>query len=85
MTDKVELSRDQLEDLTADVTKNVLSRMGFDVDDPKEMRKDMAHLRRWRVSVDKVGHVGIVSAVGVFVSGVLAALWVGINAMMGRA
>lgn len=79
--ESINITRDQIEDITADVTKNVLARLGFDVDDPKEMRKDMAHLRLWRVSVQKVSVVGWGTAIATVVSGVIAAAWLGFNQM----
>jgi hypothetical protein len=36
-----------------------LSMLGFDLDNKPEMRADMAHLRRWRKSVDQAGSFGL--------------------------
>lgn len=81
---QIVMTRDQLEEVVEDVTKNLLSRMGFEVDNMAEVRKDTAHLRRWRLSVDKVGNVGLGAAVTTIVSGVLAAIWIGFSHFVGR-
>lgn len=86
MMDKetITMTRDELEDLNAEVTKNVLSRLGFDVDNPKEVRADLEHLRRWRVSVNKVSTIGMGAAITTIVSGLLAAVWIGVSHLIGQ-
>jgi len=61
-----------------------LGLLGFDVDDKTEMRADMAHLRRWRKSVDQAGSFGLKAFVTIACTGLAGALWLGIKAMLGR-
>jgi hypothetical protein len=48
------------------------------------MRADMAHLRRWRRSVDQAGSFGIKALVTIACTGVAGAIWIGIKTMLGR-
>ncbi|AKQ75793.1 hypothetical protein FDH82_gp03 [Roseobacter phage RDJL Phi 2] len=48
----------------------------------EEFKSDMMHLRKWRVAMDGVQNKGILAVVGLAVSGVGAALWLGFQAML---
>ena len=37
--------------------------------DDEEFKKDLAHVRRWRKSVEEVSNVGIKTAVGILITG----------------
>ena len=58
--------------------------LGFDLDNKPEMRADMAHLRRWRRSVDQAGSFGIKALVTIACTGIAGAIWLGIKTMLGR-
>jgi hypothetical protein len=49
-----------------------------------EFNADLLHVRRWRKSMENVQSKGILTAVGVLVSGALAALWLGIKSALGN-
>ena len=58
--------------------RELLLAMGVDASDPKaliEMQKDFAHNRRWRESAETVRNHGLKVAVGIFVSGILGAVY----------
>ena len=61
-----------------------LSMLGFDLDNKPEMRADMAHLRRWRKSVDQAGSFGLKAFVTIACTGLAGALCLGIKAMLGK-
>lgn len=48
----------------------------------EEFKKDLAHVRRWRQSVDKVSDVGIRTAIGVIVTGFLGFLLFALKALI---
>lgn len=62
----------------------ILTSFGMDDDDRKEIRADFAHLRRWRKSVERVESVGWTAAITFIATGLLAALWLGIKASIGK-
>jgi hypothetical protein len=61
-----------------------LALLGFDLDDKPEMRADMAHLRRWRKSVDQAGSFGLKAFVTLACTGIAGAIWLGLKSMLGR-
>lgn len=48
-----------------------------------DFQADLMHLRKWRLSVESVQSKGLITMVGILVSGAAAALWMGIKAMVG--
>ncbi len=61
-----------------------LGLLGFDVDDRAEMRADLAHLRRWRRSVDQAGSFGLRAFITIACTGLAGAIWLGIKSMLGK-
>jgi hypothetical protein len=59
--------------------REMLTALGVDEEDPIEMQKDLAHLRRWRRSVEAVERRSIVTITGILVTGVVGALFIGIR------
>lgn len=58
---------------------NFLLRIGVEADDPIEMQKDFAHLRKWRKSNEAITLKVLLVAIGTVVSGTLAAVWMGLR------
>lgn len=58
--------------------QQTLLTMGIDTSDPAEMQRDFQHLRAWRESVETVKRQGLITAVGVIVTGVIGGivLWI---------
>lgn len=73
----------QIASATAEeAVRKTLLVMGVDISDPKaiqEMQYDMAHVRRWRKSVETVQRQSLVAAIGIIVSGVAGAIWMYIS------
>src|SRR5690348_13183738 len=82
-----------------EAVKETLLTIGLDVSDPLRAQegfvvvrrilldegfvKDMAHLRKWRLSVEQVETKGIIAAVGVAVSGIAVLIWIGFKTKLG--
>ena len=64
--------------------EKVLAKYGIDTSDPIESQADMDHLRRWRKAVNSAATTGFVATIGILVSGLLAATWLGIQMMFGK-
>lgn len=47
-------------------------------------QRDMMHLRRWRKAMDGIQNKGILTVVSILFSGICAALWLGLQALLGR-
>lgn len=62
---------------------NTFLHLGYDIADREQVRalkRDLAHLRRWRDATDTVSKQGLTAAVTVLVTCVLGAIWLGIQA-----
>jgi len=49
-----------------------------------EYRADMVHLRRWRTAIDGIGKMGATATITILLSGIAAALWMGIKEILKR-
>ena len=47
-----------------------------------EFQADLMHLRKWRLSVESVQSKGLLTVVGIIVSGATAALWLGFRSIV---
>ena len=56
--------------------------LGLDVSDPIELQKDMAFVRDLRRGSDAVKTKGILVVVGLFVTGIVGAIWLGLKAAL---
>jgi hypothetical protein len=55
-----------------------VSRMAADA----EFRKDLEHVRAWRVSMDEIKSKGILAAMTIVFTGLLTAIWLGIKQLI---
>jgi serine protease inhibitor len=80
------MTKDEIKQLITETSKATVSEtlrgLGIDADNPLETQKDFQSLHDWRVSIEKIRHKAILSAVGVVVVGALAALWLGIKSIV---
>lgn len=58
--------------------------LGVKLDDPIEVQKDFQHLREWRQTSESIKKKGMLAATGIIVSGLLAAVWIGIKEFLHR-
>lgn len=82
-----EQQRIRHEDIDAVVLKAVattLNSFGIDEEDRKELRADFQHLRRWRRSVEQAQSYTLKAAITVIVTGFVGAVWLGIQATLGK-
>lgn len=85
MNDK--LTRDEVEEIVKSTVAQTLFNLGLDSSAPDsivELRKDMAHLRKWRQSVDQVQSTTFMVALGIVITGIMGALWLGFKMMLGQ-
>ena len=72
------MMREVVEETVKKTIQETLVRMGIEADDPIEAQKDFQHLRSWRKSTESLSAKALAAAVGIIVTGSLAALWAGI-------
>lgn len=76
------LTKDEARDLIRDTVRETFLMMGVKVDDPLEVQKDFQHLREWRTTMESVKSKGLLTIIGVAVSGVTAAVWLGLKELL---
>jgi hypothetical protein len=64
--------------------ETVFTKYGFDIQDPTQMQRDMAHLRRWRVAVEGAQTKGFMAIVTILVGGLAGVLWLGFKTSLGK-
>lgn len=55
-----------------------------EANEDEEFHEDLLYLRRWRLAMADVQRKGLITLVGIVVSGVVAAFWLGVITMLGR-
>lgn len=74
-----DMSRDAVAHLVSETVRETLLQMGIDTSDPMAMQRDFQHLRQWREAGEAVKRHGILAIIGIFLSGAIALLIVGIK------
>lgn len=74
----------EIERIVSESVRQTLIQLGIAAADPMEMQKDMQHLREWRKSMESIKSKTLITVLTVFLSGVLAALWIGFKSVLGK-
>lgn len=77
------LTPEEARALIREAVRETFLMLGVKVDDPIEVQKDFQHLREWRSTTESVKAKGMLAVVGVVVSGLAAALWMGLKELLG--
>lgn len=78
------LTPEEARALIREAVRETFLMLGVKVDDPIEIQKDFQHLREWRNTTESIKSKGLLTVMGILVSGMLAALWVGIKEFVGK-
>jgi hypothetical protein len=78
------LTPDEARALIREAVRETFLMLGVKVDDPIEVQKDFQHLREWRSTTDSIKSKGMIALVGVVVSGLAAAVWMGLREMLSK-
>ncbi len=78
------LTPDEARALIREAVREAFLMLGVKVDDPIEVQKDFQHLREWRAATDSIKSKGLMTLMGILVSGLVAAAWVGIKDFAGK-
>lgn len=74
-----DMTRDELRELIAETVRETLTQMGADPAHPLEMQRDFQHLRQWRRSGEELRSKGTLTLLGIFLSGTVALMLVGLR------
>lgn len=75
----VALSHSELNDVVAEAVKQTLMQLGVDTSDPFAMQRDFQHLRQWRESGEDLKRKGTVALLGIFFSGLVSLILLGLK------
>lgn len=84
LAEQKRMHKDDIDDVVLKTVINLLTSFGFEEDERKELQLDFRHLRKWRKSVDAATGLSFKVVVATIVSGFIAALWLGIKALIGK-
>lgn len=73
---------DQVERIVELSVIKTLTGLGFDMHNPLEMQKDIAHLRKWRVIADVMISRALYAAMAILVTGIFAMVWAGVKSQV---
>lgn len=76
------LTKDEIRELISQGVQDAMTRFGMDASNPLEMQRDFQHLRDWRLSVQSAKSKGALALVGVLVTGMVGALFLGIKVLL---
>lgn len=82
---QVILTRDEIKELITATVKDTLTSLGVDVSNPMAMQRDLQTVREFRVAIEAIKKQGLLAAVGVVVTGLLAVLGLGIKSWLTKA
>lgn len=84
LAEQKRLHEDDIDNVVLRTLVTILTSFGIEEQDRLELRADLLHLRKWRKSVDQATSVTFKVAVATLVGGFIAALWIGIKALVGK-
>ncbi len=70
---------DEIRAIVKATVEETLLALGIDTDEPLEAQKDFQHLRAWRTSSETVKRQGLVTAMGILITGLLGLIWLAIQ------
>lgn len=78
----IQLTRGELRQIVRETVQETLTSLGIQHENPLEMQRDFQYLRDWRRTTHALRAKGLLTAVGLVVAGGLAALWLGVQALL---
>lgn len=76
------LQTNDLDEVVLKAVAAILVSFGIEEEDRKELKKDLAHLRRWRKSVEQAQSYTFKAVITVIATGLVGACWLGIKTML---
>lgn len=83
-SDRVTMTQQELKELVSEAVTETLTKLGVDVTNPVEMQRDFQHLREWRNTTSSLKRHGLITLIGIFVAGAVAAMWLGFTSYFQR-
>jgi len=78
------IQQESIDAIVAKVVASVLTSLGIEDDDRKELRADFQHLRRWRKSVEQAQSYTFKAVITVVATGLMGAIWLDVKVALGK-
>lgn len=76
------LTKDEIRAIVCESVTRALQQLGVDVTDPIAMQHDFQHLREWRTSVEDIRRKSVLTLITIFITGLIAAIWIGVKSIL---
>lgn len=84
LAEQSRLHKDDIDGVVFRTITAMLTSVGIEEEDRKEMRADFQHLRRWRKSVEQTQTYAFKTVITVLVTGFVGVAWLGLKTMLGK-
>lgn len=84
LAEQKRLHNNEIDEVVLKTIATILTSFGIEEEDRVELRADFTHLRKWRKSFDQATSLTFKVVVTTLVTGFLAAVWLGVKAMLGK-
>ncbi len=74
----------EIESLVKETVRETLLQLGADVDNPLDMQADFQAMREWREAYSSVKKKALLTVIGILITGILAAAWIGLKSYLIR-
>ena len=78
------IQQESIDAIVAKVVASVLTSLGIEDDDRKELRADFQHLRRWRRSVEQAQSYTFKAVIAVVATGLMGAILLGVKVALSK-
>lgn len=78
------LQQESIDAIVLKVVASVLTYLGIEDDDRKELRADFQHLRRWRKGVEQAQNYTFKAVITVVAAGLMGVIWLGVKVALGK-
>jgi hypothetical protein len=84
LAEQKRLHEDSIDDVVLRTLTTILTSFGMEEEDRKELRADLAHLRKWRKSVEQAQGLTFKVVLTMIVTGFCVAVWLGVKTVLGK-
>jgi len=84
LAEQQRLQHESIDAIVAKAVASILTSLGIEDDDRRELRADFQHLRRWRRSVEQAQSYTFKAVITVIATGLLGAIWLGVKVVLGK-
>ena len=78
----MQMTANEVSKIVKETVAETLKGLGVDTSDPLAMQRDFAHVRSWRESTEAIKHKGMLTVLGILITGAGGLIWLAIKSSM---